>query len=75
MRDHDMTTLTGPEVEHARRELAASLALTRPGSPARVPIWPPPSTLIWLQVGGVRRREFYSDLARVGVRWFGCRGR
>ena len=33
-----MTTLTGRELEQARRELAASLALTRPGSPARVPI-------------------------------------
>ena len=38
MRDHDVTALTGRELEHARRELAASLALTRPGSPARVPI-------------------------------------
>jgi hypothetical protein len=33
-----MTALTDPELEHARRELAASLALARPGSPARVPI-------------------------------------
>jgi hypothetical protein len=38
MRDHDVTALTGPELEQARRELAASLALSRPGSPARVPI-------------------------------------
>ena len=38
MRDHDVTTLTGRELEQARRELAASLALARPGSPARVPI-------------------------------------
>ena len=38
MRDHDMTTLTGRELEQARRDLAASLALARPGSPARVPI-------------------------------------
>jgi hypothetical protein len=38
MRDHDVTTLTGPELNHALRELAASLSLTRPGSPARVPI-------------------------------------
>jgi hypothetical protein len=37
MRDHDMTTLTGPELEKARRELAASLALARPGSPVRAP--------------------------------------
>jgi hypothetical protein len=38
MREHDMTALTVTELEHARRELAASLALARPGSPARVPI-------------------------------------
>ena len=38
MREHDVSTLTARELERARRELAASLALTRPGSPARVPI-------------------------------------
>jgi hypothetical protein len=38
MRDHDVTVLTGRELEQARRELAASLALARPGTPARVPI-------------------------------------
>jgi hypothetical protein len=38
MRDHDVTALTGRELEQARRDLAASLALARPGSPARVPI-------------------------------------
>ena len=38
MRDHDVTALTGRELEQARRELAASLALTRPDSPARMPI-------------------------------------
>ena len=38
MREHDVTALTGRELERARRELAASLALTRPGSPARGPI-------------------------------------
>lgn len=38
MRDHDMTILTAAELEHARRELAASLALARPGSPIRAPI-------------------------------------
>jgi hypothetical protein len=38
MRDHDVTALTGRELEQARRELAASLALARPGSPARLPI-------------------------------------
>jgi hypothetical protein len=38
MRDHDVSTMTADELEHARRELAASLALLRPGSPARVPI-------------------------------------
>jgi hypothetical protein len=38
MRDHDVTALTGRELEQARRELAASLALAPPGSPVRVPI-------------------------------------
>lgn len=38
MRDHDVTGLTSRELEQATRELAASLALVRPGSPARVPI-------------------------------------
>jgi len=38
MRDHDVSELTANELERARRELAASLALTRPDSPARVPI-------------------------------------
>jgi hypothetical protein len=38
MREHDVTALTARELEQARRELAASLALTRPGSPVRVPI-------------------------------------
>ena len=38
MRDHDVTALTTTELDHARRELATSLALIRPGSPAQVPI-------------------------------------
>jgi hypothetical protein len=38
MRDHDVSQLTTRELERARRELAASLALARPGSPVRVPI-------------------------------------
>ncbi|MGH3402964.1 MAG: hypothetical protein ACRDRJ_10755 [Streptosporangiaceae bacterium] len=38
MRDHDVSSLTAGELDRARRELAASLALVRPGSPARVPI-------------------------------------
>jgi hypothetical protein len=37
-RQHDVSALTVPELERARRELTASLALVRPGSPARVPI-------------------------------------
>jgi len=35
MREHDVTALSAAELEAARRELAASLALTRPGSPVR----------------------------------------
>ena len=38
MREHDVTGLTGRELELARRELAASLALARPGSAVRGPI-------------------------------------
>jgi hypothetical protein len=38
VRDHDVSRLTAGELEHAKRELAASIALARPGSPVRVPI-------------------------------------
>jgi len=38
MREHDVTALTSRELGQARRDLAASLALARPDSPARVPI-------------------------------------
>jgi hypothetical protein len=38
MRDHDVTALTAGELDRARRELQASLALVRPDFPARVPI-------------------------------------
>ncbi len=38
MREHDVTALSIAELEAARRELTASLALVRPGSPVRVPI-------------------------------------
>lgn len=34
-RPRDVTGLTTPELDRARRDLAASLALSRPGSPAR----------------------------------------
>jgi len=38
VREHDVSDLTASELERTRRELAASLALVRPDSPARVPI-------------------------------------
>ena len=38
MRAHDVTGLTARQLERARRELQANLALVRPDSPARVPI-------------------------------------
>jgi hypothetical protein len=38
MRDHVVSGLTDGELECARRELAASLALSRPNSPIRIPI-------------------------------------
>jgi len=37
-RHYDAAGLTVSELERTRRELAASLALARPGSPARAPI-------------------------------------
>jgi hypothetical protein len=37
-RPHDVSELTAGELERARRELAASLALARPGSPISVPV-------------------------------------
>ena len=37
MREHDVTALTAAELEAARRELAASLALARRGSPVCAP--------------------------------------
>jgi hypothetical protein len=37
-RVHDVSGHTSGDLERARRELTASLALIRPGSPARVPI-------------------------------------
>jgi hypothetical protein len=36
-REHDVSDLTGSELERARRELEASLALVRPGSMTSVP--------------------------------------
>jgi hypothetical protein len=38
VREHDVTTLTADELNRARRELTASLALARPGSPVRTPV-------------------------------------
>jgi hypothetical protein len=38
MREHDVTALASAELEAARRELAASPALARPGSPVRAVI-------------------------------------
>jgi hypothetical protein len=37
IRCHDVRQLTTGELERARRELAASLTLARPGSPSAVP--------------------------------------
>jgi hypothetical protein len=38
VRSHDVSHLTANELERARRDLAVSLALAWPDSPARVPI-------------------------------------
>ena len=57
MCEHDVTALTTAELEAARRELAASLALARPGSPVR----PPPPA------GRHRRRTSRTDSRPVRV--------
>jgi hypothetical protein len=38
VREHDVTALTAAELEAARRELAASLALARPGPVLHSPL-------------------------------------
>ena len=38
MREHDVTRPTAAELERARRELFASLAPARSGSPVRAPV-------------------------------------
>ena len=37
-RDHDVSRMTGSELERARRDLRVSLSLAFPGSPMREPI-------------------------------------
>ncbi len=37
-RPHDVSDLTAPELERARRDLTVSLTLVHPDSPVRVPI-------------------------------------
>jgi hypothetical protein len=56
-RPPDVRTLATGELERARRDLAAALALTRPGSPARLPIdthIPVPHTSTGLDIEEVR---------------------
>jgi hypothetical protein len=38
MRTHDVGSMSASELQQARRELAASAALSRPGSPVHMPI-------------------------------------
>jgi hypothetical protein len=38
MREHDVSIMTAVELDRARRDLEASLALARPGSPIRATI-------------------------------------
>ena len=38
MRTHDVGSMSASELRQARRELAASVALSRPGSPILAPI-------------------------------------
>jgi hypothetical protein len=59
MRDHDAAGLSAAELDHARRELAASLALARPDSPIRVPI-----------LSHIAAID--TELTRRGIRMCGC---
>jgi hypothetical protein len=59
MRNHDVAGLSDAELDCARRELAASLALARPDSPVRVPIL-------------ARIAAIDAELTCRGVRMCGC---
>jgi hypothetical protein len=59
MRDHNVAGLTDAELDRARRELAASLALARPDSPVRVPVLS-------------RMSAIDTELACRGIRMCGC---
>jgi hypothetical protein len=57
MRDHDVRHLTDGELEHARRELAASLALARPDSPIRAPVLAQMNAIDTERAGRVHRAD------------------
>ena len=57
MRDHDVSHLTDGELEHARRELAASLALARPDSPVRAPALAQMNAIDTERAGRVHRAD------------------
>jgi hypothetical protein len=59
MRNHNVAGLTDAELDRARRDLTASLALSRPDSPIRVPILAHMSTID-------------TELTCRGVRMCGC---
>jgi len=59
MRSHDVAGLTDAELDRARRELAASLALARPDSPVCVPVL-------------ARIAAIDTELTCRGVRMCGC---
>ena len=63
-RAHDVSGLTCDDLDRARRELRASLALVRPDSPARVPILAEMSA-IDRELG---ERTGNQDQARGGIR-------
>ena len=67
MREHDVTALTARELEQARRELAASLALTLPGSPALVPILSHLAAIDASQPGGTGRTPGSLECPQVPV--------
>jgi len=59
MRSHNVSDLTASELERARRELAASLALSRAGSPVRLPT-------------ETQLRAIDAEMFSRGVRMCGC---
>ncbi len=66
---HDVEGLTTGELERARRELHASLALIRPGSAARVPILGHLRAVEAVQERNIRNCQDKETAMRLTFRW------